>query len=214
MVGRVRALSFDFNGTLSHDEPILYSIYRDLFAEHGRPLAEQDYYGQLAGLSEEAIISGWLGAEGDELATLVAQRVEGYRDRAGDGSTVSEEVRSAVRYAAESVPVVLVSGAFRAEIEPVLEASGLATLFTHVVTAEDVVQGKPHPEGYELAVTLLGVRPEEVVALEDTEAGVAAAKDAGLRCVALAGTLPRERLARADEIVVAIDVPLVARLLG
>src|SRR5262245_53167629 len=75
MAGTIRGISFDFNGTLSDDEPILYSIYRDLFAEHGRPLGEQDYYGQLAGLSEEAIISGWLDVDGEELASLVAERV-------------------------------------------------------------------------------------------------------------------------------------------
>jgi beta-phosphoglucomutase len=214
MAGRVRGFSFDFNGTLSHDEPILYSIYRDLFAEHGRPLSEQDYYGRLAGLSEEAIISGWLDVDGEKLATLVAERVERYRDRAGDGSTVSDEVRLAVRHAAARVPVVVVSGAFRSEIEPVLEASGLASLFTHLVTADDVVHGKPHPEGYERAVALLGIPPAEIVAFEDTEAGIAAAKDAGLRCLAVAGTLPPGRLARADEIVDGIDVALLERLLG
>ena len=214
MAGTIRGISFDFNGTLSDDEPILYSIYRDLFAERGRPLGEQDYYGQLAGLSEEAIISGWLDVDGEELASLVAERVERYRERAADGSTVSDDVRAAVRYAAERVPVVVVSGAFRAEIEPVLEASGLASFFTHLVTADDVAHGKPNPQGYEQAMALLRLSPPEVVALEDTEAGVAAATSAGLRCVAVAGTLPRERLARADEIVDTIDVPLVARLLG
>ena len=42
-----RALVFDFNGTLSHDEPVLYAIYRDLFAEHARPLAEHEYFERL-----------------------------------------------------------------------------------------------------------------------------------------------------------------------
>jgi hypothetical protein len=48
-MGQARALVFDFNGTLSHDEPLLYSIYAELFAAHGRPLAEADYFGSLAG---------------------------------------------------------------------------------------------------------------------------------------------------------------------
>ena len=51
------------------------------------------------------------------------------------------------------------------------------------------------------------------MAFEDTEAGVASAKAAGVRCIALAGTLPRARLAQADEIVDAIDEPLLRRLL-
>jgi beta-phosphoglucomutase-like phosphatase (HAD superfamily) len=58
-----------------------------------------------------------------------------------------------------------------------------------------------------------GLVAGDVVAFEDTEAGVASAKAAGVRCVALAGTLPRARLARADEIVETIDEPLLRRLL-
>ena len=55
-----RAVAFDFNGTLSQDEPILCAVYRDLFAEEGRPLSEEDYYGTLAGHSEQTIIGTWL----------------------------------------------------------------------------------------------------------------------------------------------------------
>ena len=73
-----RALAFDFNGTLSHDEPLLFAIYAELFAEHGRPLTEADYYGRLAGNTEEAIIQGWLGVEGDELEALIDERIGRY----------------------------------------------------------------------------------------------------------------------------------------
>ena len=58
-----------------------------------------------------------------------------------------------------------------------------------------------------------GLAAREVVVFEDTEAGVASAKAAGMRCLAVLGTLAPERLARADEIVPAIDVPLLRRLL-
>ena len=210
------ALVFDFNGTLSHDEPILCATYQALFAEQGRPLSSAEYYAQLAGHTEQAIISTWLGVDGDELDELVAERVRRYVEAAADGSTIAAGTRDAVRYAAERVPLAVCSGAFRAEIEPVLAGAGLASLFTAVVTADDVEHGKPHPEGYRRAVALLGdgLLPASVVAFEDTEAGVASAKDAGLRCLAVRGTLPDERLGRADELVDAIDLPLVRRLVG
>lgn len=211
----VRAVLFDFNGTLSADEPLLYAIYRDLFAASGRPLTEADYYGRLAGLSEEAIVGGWLGVGGARLAELVAERIERYRALAADGETVRPELRAAVRYAAARVPVGVVSGAFRAEIEPVLAGAGLRPLVAHLVAADDVAEGKPHPAGYLRALELLGApRPEEVVAFEDTEAGVAAAKAAGLRCLAVRGTLAPDRLAAADELVDGIDEQLLRRLLG
>jgi beta-phosphoglucomutase-like phosphatase (HAD superfamily) len=210
----LRAVAFDFNGTLSNDEPILYAVYRDLFSEHGRPLAETDYYGTLAGLSEEAIIGTWLGAKGDELAAL-EERIERYLALAGGGETVFRAVREAVEYAAGRVPVAVVSGAFRREIEPVLAGAKLDRHVAVLVAADDVERGKPDPEGYLRALALLdrGLLPPEVVAFEDTEAGVASAKAAGLRCVAVVGTHPAERLRKADELVEAIDVEVVQRLL-
>jgi HAD superfamily hydrolase (TIGR01509 family) len=214
-VTRVRAVAFDFNGTLSDDEPILCSIYRALFAAHGKPLTEAEYHSALAGRSEEAIIGGWLGVEGDELAALVAERIARYRTATADGSTILPALRDAVRYASERVPVAVVSGAFREEIEPVLEAAGIAGAFATLVTADDVARGKPHPEGYAALVARLdGIAAGEVLVFEDTEAGVEAATRAGCRCVALRGTVAPERLSAAEKLVDAIDVALLERLLA
>jgi beta-phosphoglucomutase len=214
-MGPARALVFDFNGTLSHDEPVLFGIYSELFAEHGRPLTETDYYGRLAGNTEEAIIGGWLGVEGEELQALVEERIDRYVARA-DGSTITAGLREAVRYASARVPVAVVSGAYRREIEPVLAGAQLVPHVTAVVTADDVSRGKPDPEGYRLALAALGdgLAARDVVAFEDTEAGVASATGAGLRCLAVRGTLPDARLAAAERIVDAIDLDLVRSLVG
>jgi beta-phosphoglucomutase-like phosphatase (HAD superfamily) len=194
---------------------VLFAIYAELFAEHGRALTEDDYVGTLAGNTEEAIIGGWLGVDGGALAALVEERVDRYVRRA-DGSTIPEALREAVRYAAARVPVGVVSGAYRREIEPVLRGAGLAGSVAALVAADDVTCGKPDPEGYLRALAALGdgLAPGEVVAFEDTEAGVASARGAGLRCLAVRGTLPDGRLAGAERIVDAIDVELVRSLLG
>lgn len=212
---RPRAVIFDFNGTLSHDEPILCEIFQELFAAHGRPLSAQEYFDELAGLSDPEIVRTWLGRDHPAVEEVIEERIERYRERVANGSTVPESVRAAVRYAAERVPVGVVSGAARAEIQPVLEAAGILDLFTAVVSEEDVVHGKPHPDSYKRALALLGngIRAADVVVLEDTEAGVAAAKGAGMRCIAVLGTLKPERLTAADEIVEALDVTVLQRLL-
>jgi beta-phosphoglucomutase len=214
-MGTARALVFDFNGTLSHDEPLLFAIYAELFAEQGRPLGEAEYFGRLAGQSEEAIVGGWLGIDGDALRALIEERVERYR-RLADGSTVPASIREAVHQAARRVPVAIVSGAYRREIEPVLAGAGLADSIAVVVAADDVARGKPDPEGYLCVLEQLGegFEPAEVVAFEDTPAGIASARDAGLRCLAVRGTVPDARLAGADGIVDAIDVELVRSLVG
>jgi beta-phosphoglucomutase len=212
---RPQAVVFDFNGTLSHDEPILCEIFQELFAEHGRPLSAQEYFDELAGLSDPEIVRTWLGRDHPAVDEVIEVRAERYRARVGDGSSIPNEVRAAVRYSAERVPAAIVSGAARAEIEPVVEAAGIAECFTAIVAAEDVQRGKPDPDGYERARLLLaeGLDPREVLVIEDTEAGIAAAKAAGMRCVAVLGTLAPERLKQADEIVERIDVELMRRLL-
>jgi beta-phosphoglucomutase-like phosphatase (HAD superfamily) len=212
-----RAVTFDFNGTLSDDEEILFGVYAALFAEHGRPLGRGEYFERLAGLSEHEIVRAWLG-DRDDLDAVVRERIDRYRGAVTDGATVAQPMRAAVRFAAAHVPVAVVSGATRAEIEPVVAAAGLAGCFRAIVDDSDVAYGKPHPESYDLAVSILardapGLAPAEVVAFEDTEAGVASAKAAGVRCIAVARTLPPERLRLADEIVTAIDEPLLRRLL-
>ena len=212
---RARAVIFDFNGTLSQDEPILLAIFQELFAEYGRPLSAEEYFDELAGRSDPEIVRTWLGADHPAVEEVIERRIERYRELAADGSTVPEEVREAVRYAAERVPVAVVSGAARAEIEPVLEAAGLAGLVRVVVAAEDVPNGKPAPDGYLHALELLDGKlvASDVLVLEDAEAGIAAARAAGMRCIAVLGTLPPERLAAADEIVPALDVRLMKRAL-
>jgi beta-phosphoglucomutase len=212
----VRAIIFDFNGTLSDDEPVLCEIFRTLFAEYGRPMSAQEYYDRLCGLSDPEIVGTWLGRDFPDIDGVIEQRIARYRAAVADGSTVIPAVRAAVRYAARRVPVGLVSGSARSEIEPVLSACGIAPLLGTLVAADDVARGKPDPEGYLRALDLLnrGITAAEIVVLEDTEAGVAAAKAAGMRCVAVAGTLAPERLAAADDLVERIDVELMRRLLG
>jgi HAD superfamily hydrolase (TIGR01509 family) len=209
-----RALAFDFNGTLSNDEDVYCGIFRELFAAAGRPLTREQYFDELVGLPDTEIIRRWLGADPPEAERLVAERIRLYRERTRDGESIPEQAREAVLAAAARVPVAIVSGDFREEIEHALAGAGLTRYVSLLVALEDVRRPKPYPDGYLLALKGLGgLRPEEVVAIEDTEVGVASAKAAGLCCVAVLGTVPAERLREADEIAPRLDAALVERML-
>jgi beta-phosphoglucomutase len=187
------AIVFDFNGTLSDDEPVLCEIFVEL-----------------AGLSDPEIVQTWLGRDHPDVNAVIEERVRRYRAAVGDGSSVHEHVREAVRYAAERVPLAICSGAAHAEIEPVIAAAGLTGCFRAVVSSDDVARGKPDPEGYLKTLRLLG-DPAETLVFEDTEAGIASAKAAGLRVLAKVGTLDPKRLGAADELIERIDVELMRR---
>ncbi len=205
---------FDFNGTLSHDEPVLCRIYCELFAEYGRPISERDYYDVLSGLAEHTIAEACLGVGDPRIPVFVRERIDRYKRAAGDGSAIPAAVREAVRYAGGRARLAIVSGAAREEIVPAVAAAGLGDVLGVVVADDDVRSGKPHPESYLLALEALGVDGAEALVFEDTEAGIASAKAAGTRVVAVTGTQPKERLAAADQIVDAIDVALLRSLLG
>ena len=97
----------------------------------------------------------------------------------------------------------MASGALREEVERVLAGAGLLDLFATVVCIDDVRNGKPDPEGYDLALARLNaaVRPDppiaaaDVLVFEDATVGALAAAAAGMRCVARAAppTTPRPR---------------------
>ena len=210
----VSAVIFDFNGTLSDDEPVLCEIFMHLFAEHGRPMSAQEYFDHLAGLSDPEIVTTWLGEDHPDVRAVIAERETRYRAAAADGSTIHEHVREAVRFAAEHVSLAICSGAARIEIEPVVEAAGIADCFRAIVTSNEVVHGKPDPEGYLKTLALLEADPAAAVVLEDTEAGIASARAAGVgRVLAMRTTLEPQRLAAADELIDRIDVDLMRRLL-
>ena len=83
---------FDFNGTISDDEPLLCAIFQELFADAGKPLDEDEYFDRLAGLSDAEIVIEWLGQPDP---AVVDRKIARYRERAADGSTVDDETRRA-----------------------------------------------------------------------------------------------------------------------
>ena len=207
----MQAVVFDFNGTLSDDEPVLARVYAELFGELGRPMTADEYYEQLAGHTDEEMFIRWLGASSDE---LIRERVRRYNELVSDGSTVHEDVREAVRWAAARMPVAVVSAALRDEIEPVLAAAGLRDLFALVLSQDDVTRGKPDSQPYLLAAERLGVLPSQLLVFEDTDVGVASAKAAGAHVVGLTRTLGPQRMSAADGLTDRIDVSVLERLLG
>jgi beta-phosphoglucomutase len=204
------AVAFDFNGTLSDDEPLLARVYAQLFGELGRPLTEAEYFEHLAGHTDEEMFTRWLGRSDPD---LIEERVDRYCVLASDGRTVAPETREAVAFAAGLAPVAVVSAALQREIDAVVDGAGLRPHLSLVVSQDDVLRGKPDPECYLTAADRLGIPPGELLVFEDTDVGVAAAKAAGCFVVALTRTLGPDRLGGADALVERIDVPTLERFL-
>jgi HAD superfamily hydrolase (TIGR01509 family) len=99
----------------------------------------------------------------------------------------------------EGKRLAVASSADVRKVEGNLQEIGLSTdLFVTVITGEDVVHKKPDPEIFLLAASRLKLNPADCLVIEDAVSGVAAAKAAGAKCLALTTSFPREKLHKAD----------------
>jgi beta-phosphoglucomutase len=184
------AVIFDFNGTLSDDEPILYRIFEDLFASRlNWSMTRADYQRDLRGHSDREIIEKAIartGADAD-VEHLLELRKRRYRDLvAGDNPIRPDAVELVRLLAGHGVPMAIVTGAQRDDVMAVLRNSPAGEFIDVVVTEEDVRRGKPDPEGFLAGAAHLDREPADVLVFEDSVPGVRGALAAGMYCIAVA----------------------------
>jgi HAD superfamily hydrolase (TIGR01509 family) len=191
------AVIFDFNGTLSDDEPILFRIFSELFSEHlGWSMTQQDYDSQLLGHSDREIVEKALEITGVErdVDVLLELRKGRYRELVADDNPIQPDTVRLVQLLAEHrVPLAIVTGAQRDDVRAVLGTSPVGELIGVVVAEEDVTHGKPDPEGFLAGAAQIGCAPTDIVVFEDSVPGVRGALAAGMRCIAV-GTAPSDEL--------------------
>lgn len=206
----MRAAIFDFDGVIADSEPLHFVALRDTLQEDGVRISEEEYYRLYLAYDDRGALRLALEHHGipfdaeriDRLALRKAVLFEKLLPTVPFFPGVTELVRALEA----EVPLGIASGARREEIEAILEAGGLRGSFRAIVGADDVRHGKPDPEPYLLAAARLsahapGLRPEDCVAFEDSMPGIAAARNAGMKVVAVANSLPADRLTAAHHVV-------------
>ena len=217
----LRAILFDFNGVLVDDEPIHLDLFQEVLAEEGIALPAADYYERYLGLDDRACFAAALAAAGEtstvpRLMRLIARKASYYQERVRrEGYPFSTGAAGLVRdLAARGWMLGVVTGAQREEVEGALRQERLLDRFKVLITAEDVREGKPSPEGYERALEAFNslpplperlLHPHEVLAVEDSPVGLAAAAEAGLPTLGVARSYSRDRLRGADAVVEALS---------
>jgi HAD superfamily hydrolase (TIGR01509 family) len=212
----LRAILFDFNGVLVDDEPIHLEMFQRVLGEEGVSLTADDYYARYLGLDDRGCFAAVLTAAGEQpsvprLMRLIARKSSYYRERIRErGYPLFPGAAELVRELARAGRMLgIVSGALRDEVEGALRQSGLRDLFKVLITAEDVAEGKPAPEGYLRALEDLNsvpplperlIHPHEVLAVEDSPAGLAAAAEVGFVTLGVAQSFPAARLREADAV--------------
>jgi beta-phosphoglucomutase len=207
------AVIFDFDGIIVDTEPLHYRAFQEILAPLGLGYSWAEYLRLYIGFDDrdafrETFRSAGRRLSDQQLQTLVREKGAAFQGIIAGGVEPYPGVKDLVREIAGKLPLALCSGALPSDIEPILEQLGIADLFDVIVTAADVKASKPDPESYALAVAgLKRAYPDlEIIAgrclaIEDTPAGIASARGAGLKVLAVANSYPEENLAVADKVV-------------
>lgn len=198
------ATLFDYNGVLANDETVHLAAFQDALAPLGIVLTEADYWQKYLGFDDVGAFGAILVDAGHPLdSAQVAQLVEAkrplYRARAEAALPLFPGATELIRRRAAAGPVAIVSGALRDEIALGVVALGVGDLIVSVVAAEDTRASKPDPHGYLLGIEALSQLVPASVAqralvIEDSLAGIEAAKAAGLPCIAVGHSYPEAEL--------------------
>jgi HAD superfamily hydrolase (TIGR01509 family) len=200
----IRALVFDFDGLILETETPAFQSWHEIFREHGVELS-RERWSDIIGRDSRFDVHGHLeeltGRAHDRDTTKARRNVR--RDQLVNAETILAGVVELFREArAEGIKVGVASSSSREWVCGHLERLSFIEGWDTIVCRADVEHAKPAPDLYLKAVETMRVTPAEAVALEDSPNGIASAKAAGLRVVAVPNPLTAALDLRAADVLV------------
>jgi HAD superfamily hydrolase (TIGR01509 family) len=198
----IKAVIFDFNGVLVDDEMVHFELFREILAQEGVVVTEREYHEQYMGYDDRGCFAAALGDVGQSfddrrLDELIKRKAQRYVEIAEKGLRYFPSASETLAALSARWPIAICSGALRSEIEFALERLGRRDQVAAIIAAEDAHKCKPDPAGYLQALEALrshlrdkqgsagALDAAECLVIEDTLAGIVAAKTAGMWAVGI-----------------------------
>lgn len=198
----ITTVIFDMNGVLIGDEPAHEQAFRDVARDMGMDVDHETYMQHAMGRTDfegwQNLLQAW-GKTELSVEELTKKKMTKYFALVHDNGLPSYPgAAELVRELGKTFELALVTNAPKEEARLILKTFGIIEEFKIIATSEDIYRGKPDPEPYLLAAKKLGRHASTCVVIEDSAVGVAAAKAAGMHCIAVAQTTSKDNLAQAD----------------
>lgn len=208
----IDAVIFDMDGLLVDSEPLWQEAEMECFAAVGLDL-DRDLCRRTTGLRVDDVVEYWYGRRPWDLGSVSKRALERrIVDRVVELIRERGELQPGVGHALDfferqGLPLGLASSSYRRIIEAALEHFGLADRFDVTHSSEAEARAKPDPAVYVSTARRLGVSPARCLAVEDSRAGLSAAKAAAMRCLLVPdeGRLDGDALALADAVLSSLE---------
>ena len=182
----IKALIFDMDGTLVDSERIHWRAWKYTLAHYGMTIPDYSDFKKYVGVSDELMAEEFSEAadSGLDPVHLVERKCTTYLDLVPQIKLLPGVLQTLDHWG-ERYPLAIASSSPYSELLSILNHHRLEDRFDHVVGGDMVARKKPDPEIYEKVVGLLGASPPACIAFEDSQSGIAAARSAGLKTVAV-----------------------------
>lgn len=215
-----RAVLWDVNGVIIDDMRIHYVSYREVLRDLGIEVTDDYLQATTVGTPPHEFFERILSGTGCEISMeeILDRKQKSYLSLIKNSLQSPPGVKQLLanlRWA--GFKQAIASGTTRLEVDTIITGCGVRDYFDIIVTCEDVSKGKPNPEPFLKAASLIQIPPARCVVIEDGEFGVRAAKSAGMKAIAVLNTQTRKELHEADLIVESLEevsVELITRLVG
>ena len=197
-----KGVIFDMDGTLIESTEADFEAWKLLFADYGQQLSFEDYF-PLIGMKSAVVVQTHLQLDEEEAIKALAQKLNYFE------TFIQKNGIRAVPFATEllqqlkqyDLKIALATSSRSSKMKMVLDLLELKKYFDVIVNGDHVKNSKPAPDIFLLAAKKLKLSPADCVVIEDAASGVKAAKNAGMKCIAITTTHKKHLLTEADLVI-------------
>jgi len=200
----MKVVIFDMNGVIINDERIHQESWRVYCQKHGFHITEEDFKHKVFGKTEKDTFSYLYNREvtPNELEQFSNERVDTAIEIFKPQIKMTDGLHNLLEKLEENnIPTAVATSARKRYFNFIMDELHIRDYFHVVLTAEDIIKGKPDPEIYLKTADKLHVKPEECIVFEDALSGIEAAKAAGMKVVGIATTHSKDELSLANKVV-------------
>jgi HAD superfamily hydrolase (TIGR01509 family) len=198
-----QAIIFDMDGVIIDSEPLHERAYLEIFSEMGYAQTHGINFDDYIGRTDKALIEDFIAKHnpGCTVQHLSDTKKDRFLQIMRHEAPIFEDLPELAERLAARYPMAVASGSLHPVIDAVLALKNLRQHFKLCVSSSDVAHGKPAPDIFLHTAKLLKVEPRHCCVIEDSPAGVAAARAAAMDVIAITNSVPREKLHGATHIV-------------